>query len=185
MKGHTNPQGASSQWKFVLRADGSYDIINRADSSYIVPGEVTKPASQMYTSPTQPATGWTLITSGKMGCLFAVVNGTSQLNQSETSHNWNILNWGDGTNTSDVGCKYAAVFAEAEAPQDNQTGIGDLLELRPDELTIRDGRFVLSGSGRAVEVFSINGRRVAATSLSRLHGVYIIRDGQRTCKVYF
>lgn len=185
MKGHSNPQGAASQWKFVLRADGSYDIINRADSSYIVPGTVTTPASQMLTATTQPATGWTLTTSGKMGCLFAVTNGTSQLNQSETSNNWMILNWGNGTNTSDAGCKYAAVFAEAEVSSDNQTGIGHTPELRPDELAIRNGQFVLSGSGRVVELFSINGRRVVATSLNRLHGVYIVRDGKRTGKVYF
>lgn len=183
MEGRTNPQGEASQWKFVLRADGTYDIINRADGSYINPAPVTRPSSQMLTSATQPATGWTLTTSGKMNCLFAVTNGDSQLNQSESSHSWRVLNWGDGTNTSDVGCRYAAVFAEAEAPS-TQTAIGTL-ELEREELTIQDGRFVLSASGRKVDVFSISGRRVVPTSLNRLHGVYIVRDGAQTWKVYF
>lgn len=133
---------------------------------------------------TQPETGWTLTTSGYMGCLFAVVSGTSQLNQGETSHNWEILNWGNGTNTSDIGYKYAAVFAEAEIPSETQTGISTP-ELPREGLEIRNGKFVLSGSGRAVEVFSINGRRVVATSLNRLHGIYIVRDGSHTYKVYF
>lgn len=88
------------------------------------------------------------------------------------------------TNTSDIGCKYAAVFAEAEIPSETQTGISTP-ELPREGLEIRNGKFVLSGSGRAVEVFSINGRRVVATSLNRLHGIYIVRDGSHTYKVYF
>lgn len=184
MTGETAPQGEASQWKFVLRADGAYDIINRADNSFIAPGTVTSPAAQMKTSATQPTTGWTLTTSGQMSCLFAVTNGTSQLNQSETSNNWRILNWGNGTNTSDAGCKYAAVFAAASSETVTPTAI-TTPELQRGELEVRNGKFILSGSGRNVEVFAINGRRVVPTSLNRLHGVYIVRDGERTWKISF
>ena len=182
--GESEPQGETSQWKFVLRADGTYDIINRADKSYIIPGNVTIPAEQIKTATEQPATGWTLTTSGKMNCLFAVVNGTSQLNQGETSNSWRVLNWGNGTNTSDVGCRYAAVFATATAGE-SATGIAATPLMPSTQLSIQQGQFINSLTGRPVEVFAINGKRIVATSLSRLHGIYIIKDGTQTYKVSF
>ncbi len=184
MTGETAPSGEASQWKFVLRADGAYDIINRADNTYITPVAVTSPSTQMITSDTQPTTGWTLNTSGLMNCLFTVVSGNSQLNQGETSNNWRILNWGNGTNTSDVGCRYAAVFADAGVSGETETSVA-IPEISPSELAIHNGKFVNSVSRQAVDVYSINGRRVVATSLSRLHDVYIVRDGAQTYKVRF
>ncbi|MBP3227731.1 MAG: sulfatase-like hydrolase/transferase [Bacteroidaceae bacterium] len=183
MTGPTAPAGDASQWKFTVRADGTYDIVNRADGSYLLPETPTTPASRMKTSAAQPATGWTLTTNGIMNCLFAVVSGTAQLNQGEVSNSWNILNWGSGTNTSDVGCRYAVAFADAEVAVPNDpTGL-DAVELPADSLAVVDGAFVLGGSGRRVELYTVGGRRVAPTSLSRLGGIYIVKDGERTMKV--
>ena len=182
--GKVSPDGYASQWMFVLRADGDYDIVNRADKSYIQTGVVQKPALQVKTAATPPSTGWKVVTNGKMKCLFAVVNGTSQLNQGISDRNWYVLNWGNGTNTTDAGCRYAVVMADAGLNPDIAEGI-TLPELKADRIEVRNGSFVLSGSGRAVEVFTVAGRRVAPISRSRLNGIYIVRDGKKSMKVVF
>ncbi len=179
--GNASPTGESSQWMFVLRTDGDYDIVNRADKSYLQPGVVQRPALQMKTAATSPATGWKLTTSGMMSCLFAVVNGESQVNQALKDRNWIVVNWGNGTNTTDAGCRYAVVLADAET-KDIPDGIGDM-EMQPEDIEVRDGNFVLSNSGRKVDVFTIDGKRVPAISRSRLHGIYLIIDGKKTQKV--
>ena len=179
-----SPQGNASQWMFVLRADGDYDIVNRADSSYLQPGKVQKPALQLKTAANPPETGWKLNTSGLMSCLFTVVNGESQVNQGLADRNWYVLNWGNGTNTTDAGCRYAVVMAGAEINPNKPVGIS-IPQLSGDNLEVRNGNFVLSNSGRTVEVYTINGKRVPAISRSRLHGIYLIRDGKNTLKVVF
>ena len=115
LKGFTEPQGEASMWKLQRRADETYDLINRASGLYLTTGEVKIPAVQMPTSSTPPAAGWKLTTNGIMGCLYAICNGTSELNQSGSGRNYLVLNWGNGTNTTDVGCLYSLVPADAEA----------------------------------------------------------------------
>ena len=178
--GKASPTGESSQWMFVLRTDGDYDIVNRADKSYLQPGVVQKPALQLKTAATSPATGWKLNTSGMMNCLFTVVNGESQVNQALKDRNWIVVNWGNGTNTTDAGCRFAVVLADVEA-KDIPDGIG-VMEAKPESIEVRDGSFVLSDSGRKVDVFTIDGKRVPAISRSRLHGILLIRDGKNTLK---
>ena len=117
-----------------------------------------------------------------MNCLFAVVSGHAQLNQAEQSNSWKILNWGDGTNTTDAGCRYAVVMADAEVSENIPDGI-ETVEIKADNLVVRDGKFILSDSGRPVDVFTIDGKRVPAISRSRMHGIYLIRDGRHTAKL--
>ncbi len=114
LKGFTEPQGNASMWKLTRRADGTYDLVNRASGLFLTTGEVKIPAVQMPTSTTPPASGWTLTTSGIMGCLYAISNGTSELNQSGSARNYLVLNWGNGTNVTDAGCLYSLVPADAE-----------------------------------------------------------------------
>ena len=182
LEGHTSSEGASSQWKFVVRADGTYDIINRADGSYLAPSTVTSPASRMKTSATAPQTGWTLTSNGKMNSLFAIANGTSQLNQAESSNNWNILNWGNGTNTTDTGCLYAAVFVEAEVTTDDLTAL-TFPTLEASDIMFVDVQYMLGD--KAVRIYSIDGHIVVPTSKSQLRGIYIVKNDTQTFKVQF
>lgn len=184
LDGRSQAQGHASMWKFVTRSDGTYDIINRADSSYIVPGRVVRPAAQLRTSATQPDAGWTLTTNGMMSSLFAVVSGNSQMNQAENTNNWRILDWGDGTNTTDVGCRYSIVMAEAEVQNDTHSGISTPT-LERDFLSVENGQFVMAQSHRPVKVYSISGRRVPVQTFKRLRGTYIVVDGKRSYKVQF
>ena len=118
-----------------------------------------------------------------MSCLYAVVNGNSQMNQAETSNNWKVLNWGDGTNTTDVGCRYAIHMVDAEVKND-PTGI-DLPEVGFKDIEVRDSQFFNAVSGSAVNLFTVDGRRVAAQTGNRLRGIYILCDAGRTCKVVY
>ena len=94
----------SAMWKFVTRTDGSYNIINRSDNSYISPTAAND--TQLSTSKNAPSRGWTLKAADTMGYLI-VTSGSAQLNQTNPGLNYKIYNWGSGTNTSDTGCQFA------------------------------------------------------------------------------
>lgn len=92
----------ASQWKFETRTDGSFDIINRADSSYVSPLSAYNTA--LKTSKTQPTTGWRFKRGDTNGC-FIIANGSVQFNQTDRQNQ--VFNWGGGSNTADNGCQYA------------------------------------------------------------------------------
>lgn len=96
----------TSQWRFLRRADGTFDIQNRSCHGFLVPTEVKRPALQLKTSALRPATGWTLTADGIHNGRFIITNGTSQVNQAGGDNNWRVLNWGDGTTLGDPGCNY-------------------------------------------------------------------------------
>lgn len=179
--GKLQSAGAASEWKFVKRTDGeTYDIVNHADGSYIVPGKVVRPALQLTTSATPPATGWAMNTSGIMRCLFSVTNGTSQFNQSVNAPNYFVLNWGDGTNTTDAGCLYAAMLVTATA--EPSTGIHETI-IEGSELTVKDGHLCLKNSDEPVVLYDLTGKRLSAKQLPKQPGIYIATVGQRSFKV--
>ena len=104
---------ATGMWKFVVRADGSLDIINRNDNSYLAPTAAYN--TQIKTSATQPEKGWTLSYANTPG-LFIVSSGTVQLNQT-TLNNTPVYNWSNGqtgTDRSDTGCQYMVSLFEGE-----------------------------------------------------------------------
>ncbi len=106
---------ATCWWKFELRTDGKYNIINRADNSYIAPTAAAN--SQLTTSATAPTNGWELKPGDESG-LYIVVSGSAQFNQTQESLGWKLYNWGSGTNTNDTGCQLAITEAvgEPDAP---------------------------------------------------------------------
>ena len=179
--GKLQSAGAASEWKFVKRTDGeTYDIVNHADGSYIVPGRVVRPALQLTTSATPPATGWAMNTSGIMRCLFSVTNGTSQFNQSVNAPNYFVLNWGDGKNTTDAGCLYAAMLVTATA--EPSTGIHETI-IEGSGLIVKDGRLCLKNSDEPVVLYDLTGKRLSAKQLPKQPGIYIATVGQRSFKV--
>ena len=104
---------ATGMWKFVARQDGSLDIINRHDNSYLAPTAAYN--TQISTSATQPAAGWTLSYANTPG-LFIVSSGTVQLNQT-TKANTPVYNWSNGqtgADRGDAGCQYLIERVEGE-----------------------------------------------------------------------
>ncbi len=102
---------ATGWWKFTLRNDGTYNIINREDNSYINPSSAQN--AQLSTSTTEPTAGWTLKPGDEYG-LYIITSGTAQFNQTQASLGWKLYNWGSGTNTNDTGCQLAVQEAIGE-----------------------------------------------------------------------
>lgn len=104
---------ATGMWKFVARQDGKVDIVNRADKSYLAPTAAYN--TQITTSATQPANGWTLSYANAPG-LFIISSGTVQLNQTTLSGT-PVYNWSEGqtgTDRADTGCQYQIELVEGE-----------------------------------------------------------------------
>ena len=102
---------ATSMWKFVNRTDGTLDIVNRHDKSYLAPTAAND--TQLSTSASQPANGWTLSYANTPG-LYIVTSGNVQLNQTQSSLEYKVYNWGSGTNRDDSGCQYMVSLVEGE-----------------------------------------------------------------------
>lgn len=101
----------ASQWKFVKRADGSYDIVNRSHGGYIAPTAAYN--KQIQTVATQPSKGWTLSYSNTAG-MYIISSDAVQLNQTNLSGT-PIYNWsagGTGTDRDDTGCQFTIEYVE-------------------------------------------------------------------------
>lgn len=139
-------------WKLEGRQDGTFNIVNRADGSYVSPEAANNTA--LHTSTAVPADGWQLKEAATEG-YYIIVSGTSQFNQTNNATLlWNVYNWGNGTNTNDTGCQYLFTLVEKE---DTDTGISTS---------------TLSGKGKTL--YDLSGRRITQPG----KGVYI-RDGKK------
>ncbi len=104
--GEQNPTTNASIWQFVTRTDGSYNIINLADGTYISPASSNNTALNCVAA--EPAAGWTLKPANTKGQVI-VTSGTVQFNQTNGGQSFKLYNWGSGTNTTDGGCQYAFI----------------------------------------------------------------------------
>ena len=97
---------AKSQWKFVERNDGTVDIINRGNGTYISPDASYNSAVKTIAS--APSRGWNFDYCNVPG-LYIINSGTTQLNQTQSDLGWKIYNWSsrsDGLDRDDKGCQY-------------------------------------------------------------------------------
>ena len=98
----------ASYWKFVTRTDGTFDIVNAINGSYISPSAANNNA--LMTQASQPSSGWTLSKAATAGYVI-ISSGSCQFNQTNNSSSalsgaYRVFNWGGGNNTSDTGCQY-------------------------------------------------------------------------------
>ncbi len=125
---------ASMMWKFQSRGDGTYDIINRGDGSYISPTATYN--TQVKTSASRPASGWTLLGSSKVG-MFIISSGTVQLNQTNLT-GLPIYNWSsgrDGNDTKDAGCQFTIREVETDPVDEVSYDTPDLVTSLADLTT--------------------------------------------------
>ena len=102
--GEQNPTTNASVWKFVARQDGTFDIVNGKDKTYISPASSDNTALKCVKA--QPSAGWTIKPADAAGYVI-IVSGSAQFNQTNNSSlGYNVYNWGSGTNVNDTGCKY-------------------------------------------------------------------------------
>lgn len=89
-------------WRFVKRADQTWDIIN-SNGAYLSPTAAYN--SALSTSSTSPARGWRLSAAATLGMVI-ITSDDVQLNQTNGGLGWSVYNWGRGNNTTDAGCQY-------------------------------------------------------------------------------
>lgn len=103
--GEQNPTTDASVWQFVHRGDGTFDIQNVGDNTYISPNSENNTA--LKTTADCPEKGWSLKPADTEGYVI-ITCGSAQFNQTNNAgHGFKVFNWGGGTNTSDGGCQYA------------------------------------------------------------------------------
>ncbi len=108
LQGGTNTRYAATMWKFVKRSDNTYNIVNRADESYISPTASYDAA--VSTATAEPSAGWTLSYSNSAGT-FIISSGKVQLNQTNSAAVYNWSSGQTGTDRTDTGCQFAIVDA--------------------------------------------------------------------------
>ena len=107
--GEQNPSTDASIWKFVHRGDGTFDIQNFADQTYISPNSDNNTA--LKTSADRPEKGWSLKPASTKGYVI-ITCGSVQFNQTNSGQGFKLYNWGSGTNTTDTGCQYSIIEIE-------------------------------------------------------------------------
>lgn len=125
LMGDTKTAYAKSMWKFVARTDKTWDIVNRADGTYINPASAYNNAIK--TTATKPAKGWTLSYSNAIGT-FIISSDDVELNQTQSGQGYKIYNWSAGKNgqdRADVGCQFTIVDAPAVEEEPEQFLVGD------------------------------------------------------------
>lgn len=125
LMGDTKTAYAKSMWKFVARTDNTWDIVNRADGTYINPASAYNTAIK--TTATKPAKGWTLSYSNAIGT-FIISSDDVELNQTQSGQGYKIYNWSAGKNgqdRADAGCQFTIVDAPAVEEEPEQFLVGD------------------------------------------------------------
>ena len=125
LMGDTKTAYAKSMWKFVARTDNTWDIVNRADGTYINPASSYNTAIK--TTATKPAKGWTLSYSNAIGT-FIISSDDVELNQTQSGQGYKIYNWSAGKNgqdRADAGCQFVIVDAPAVEEEPEQFLVGD------------------------------------------------------------
>ena len=105
--GDTNPILIDqTEWKFVDRGDGTYDIVNRFWNEYLNPSATNN--TQITIVSEQPAKGWTVSCANTPG-YHIISSGEVQLNQADDTNDYALFNWGydanSGYNYIDEGCQ--------------------------------------------------------------------------------
>ncbi len=101
-------------WKFVKREDNTWNIINAHDNGYLAYAGTTNNANIQVVAD-EPSYGWTLSSAANVG-MYIITQGTNQLNQTNNSLDYKLVNWGGGTNTTDVGCQFELEIIESPLP---------------------------------------------------------------------
>lgn len=143
-------------WRFEEREDGDLNMINLYTGEYIDTNTRPDNTKQLATSATEPEYGWTL--TPVTAKTYTITCGAIQFNQSETANNFRILNWGNGTNTTDKGCTFS--FMDITDLLNEVTGV----ELVNPDMNRTDGLY-----------HDMLGRPVANPG----HGIFIAPDGKK------
>lgn len=157
----TDASTQASEWKFVDRTDGTFDIVNRHDGLYISPASSNNTALNAVAA--QPEAGWKLLDSGQSGYFIFVSDANhAEINQTKSGEGYKLYNWGYGSKTTgeyrfdDNGCWFS--FSPTETVDNTATGIGTISTATTPE-----------------QWYDLSGRRVARPT----KGLYISSKGRK------
>ena len=98
-----------SNWHFIKRSDGTWNIKNATTGAYI--DNTASHNTQLTTSTSEPSTGWSLNKVNDDNEV-TITAGSVQFNMTLSSHNYQVFNWGSGTNTTDEGCLFTVAMVD-------------------------------------------------------------------------
>lgn len=157
----TDASTQASEWKFVDRTDGTFDIVNRHDGLYISPASSNNTALNAVAA--QPEAGWKLLDSGQSGYFIFVSDANhAEINQTKSGEGYKLYNWGYGSKTAgeyrfdDNGCWFS--FSPTETVDNTATSIGTISTATAPE-----------------QWYDLSGRRVARPT----KGLYISSKGRK------
>lgn len=148
-----NETSATAGWKFARRSDNTWDIINYANGTYL--SAESQFNTPVYTRSARPRKGWEIKPASQFG-LVTITCGNVQLNQTKSSQNYEIYNWGNGNNTTDTGCQFSFSIADDLI----MTGVKGITEQTQNQ------RF----SGK---VYDLQGRSYPSGSIPKPQSIYI------------
>ncbi len=103
LKGQAAATDSDAQlWRLQPIGTNSFALFNKAINAFISPASSTLIAKSG--TPTT-ADAWTF-TPIHVSDYFIITAGSAQFNQGNAGTSYNINNWGNGTNTTDLGCRY-------------------------------------------------------------------------------
>lgn len=154
----------ASEWKFEKRQDATFNIVNRADGTYVSP--VAEYNTALKTVAEEPESGWTFNNADTKG-YYTITSGTTEMNQTKAVHNYKVFNWGEGDNTSDTGCQFRFYqVAHEHHPVTGITTVKDNMDIR-----VENGRIITSLPYR---LYSLSGQSLpVGRTLSK--GVYVVK----------
>lgn len=175
-----NANTNKSEWKFVDRGDGTFNIVNRADKLYLSP--LASNNTALTTTATQPTDGWKLMECGIDNYYLLVSDGNhTEINQTKDKEGFQLYNWGYGSKVAgeyrldDNGCQFSFVLTDTEGTSTNI----ESNQLQCPTISVVNGRIACNLPYR---LYSIDGK---AQPIGRQlnAGVYLVRTAKNVVKV--
>lgn len=174
--GEPSSTDSNKLWKVIKLSDGSHSLVSKVAQSYISPLSSLNFALKTQAG-SQQSGGWNF-TPTYVNKTFIITSGNVQFNQTNTSLNNKIYNWGNGTNFTDTGCRYLITEVSRNY---NTTNVNQLPE-HNIRIWAENRKLKVSGTAETPEVFSIQGVKLDITKPIE-NDIVIVKIGNHTQKI--
>ena len=162
----------ASEWKFEKRNDGKFNIVNRANGTFVSPTAEYNTA--LKTIDEEPINGWTFQKADTKG-YYIITSGTTEMNQTRAVHNYKVFNWGEGTNITDTGCQ----FRFYQVAHEHHPISGITYTNTDTDIRVENRHIVTSTPYR---LYSTSGQSLQTGSALKA-GIYVIKTPNSTQKI--
>ncbi len=168
----TTSVSTASEWKFAKRQDGTFNIVNRADGTFVSP--VAETDAALRTVAEEPENGWKFNNADTKG-YYTITSGTTEMNQTRAKLGYKVYNWGGGDNTTDTGCQF--FFYQVAHEHHPVTGISTTTD--DADIRVVNRRIVCSWPYR---LYSCDGQSLPVGK-ELAAGMYLVKTALGTKKV--